>query len=144
LTLNPFRFIIHYGTIGHYMDNSNNVISFPKPYVGPKTNIDAEEITRNVEMMKHYHIQETISNIAPMIFNQLDIAGFDLADEEALDIKDGAFIIEALRSMMCKHYGMYHPFQQISENVFFPDKEEVGALKIVDSINIKLKKSETI
>jgi hypothetical protein len=126
------------------MDNSsNNVINFPKPYNGPKNEINETEIIQNVEMMKHYHIQETISNIAPMIFNQLDIAGFDFTDEESVDIKDGAFIIEALRSMMCKHYGLYHPFQQISENVFFPDKEEIGALKIVDSINLELKKSET-
>jgi hypothetical protein len=126
------------------MDNSsNNVINFPKPYTGPKSEVDTETIQHNVEMMKHYHIQETIANIAPMIFNQLDIAGFDFSDEESVDIKDGAFIIESLRSMMCKHYSIYHPFQQISENVFFPDSEEIGALKIADSINIKLKKSET-
>jgi hypothetical protein len=123
--------------------SSNNVISFPKQYVGPKNEVDVEEISRNVELMKHYHIQETISNITPMIFNQLDIAGFDFSDEELVDIKDGAFIIEALRSMMCKHYGMYHPFQLISDNVFYPDKEEIGALKIADSINLELKKTET-
>ena len=122
--------------------SSNNIINFPKPYIGPKNEVNTAEINHNVEMMKHYHIQETISNIAPMIFNQLDIAGFDFTDEESVDIKDGAFIIESLRSMMCKHYGIYHPFQQISENVFFPDKEEIGALKIVDSINLELKKSE--
>lgn len=124
--------------------DSNNIISFPKPYIGPKSTIDTEEITRNLEMMKHYHIQETIMNIAPMIFNQLDVAGFDFSDEEAIDIKDGAFVVESLRSIMCKHYGLYHPFQQLSENVFFPDKEEIGALKIADSINISLKNNETI
>lgn len=125
------------------MDNSNNVISFPKPYIGPKIDLKTEDISRNMEMMRHYHIQETIANIAPMIFNQLDIAGFDIADEESMNVKDGAFLVEALRSMMCKYYGMYHPFQQISENVFFPDKEEIGALKIADSLNLNLKKSET-
>ena len=78
-----------------------------------------------------------------MIFNQLDLAGFDISDEETMDIKDGAFLVESLRSIMCKYYGMYHPFQQISQNVFFPDQEEIGALKIADSINLNLKKSET-
>lgn len=125
------------------MDNSNNVISFPKPYIGPTPILNGEEITRKMDMMKLYHIQETIANIAPMIFNQLDLAGFDISDEETMDIKDGAFLVEALRSIMCKYYGMYHPFQQISQNVFFPDQEEIGALKIADSINLNLKKSET-
>lgn len=125
------------------MDKSNNVISFPKPYVGPNQAINGEEITRKMDMMKLYHIQETISNIAPMIFNQLDLAGFDVSDEETMDIKDGALLVEALRSIMCKYYGMYHPFQQISQSVFLPDQEEIGALKIVDNLNVTLKKSET-
>ena len=125
--------------------HSNNVVAFPKAYGGPKTEkITVEEVTRNVEMMQHYHIQETIANIAPMIFNQLDIAGFSLPDdEEDLDIKDGALIIESLRSLMCKHYDLYHPFQLISENVFYPDEEETGALKIVKTLNIELKKNTT-
>lgn len=125
--------------------DSNNVVLFPKSYSGPKgETLTIENVSKNIDMMKHFHIQETISTIAPMIFNQLDLAGFDFSDEETSDVKDGAFIIEALRSMMCKHHGIYHPFQLISENVFFPDSEEIGSLKIVDSLNIELKNSETI
>lgn len=121
----------------------DNVIKFPKPYIGPKSEIlTMEEIEENLDMMKHYHIQETIANMAPMIFNQLELAGFPVSEEDT-DIKDGAFVVEALRSIMCKHYDMYHPFQQISKNVFSPDDEELGALKIADSLNIELKKSET-
>jgi hypothetical protein len=44
---------------------------------------------------------------------------------------------------MCKYYGIYHTFQQIAQNVFIPDKEEEGALRIVDSLNIELEKTET-
>jgi len=124
------------------MDNSNNVISFPKQYVGPSSHLNSEEVNYNIQMMKHYHIQETISNLAPIIFNHLEIAGFEVSDEDMVDIKDGAFLIESLRSMMCKNYGIYHPFQQISENVFYPDNDEVGALKIATSINIDFNKSE--
>jgi hypothetical protein len=122
---------------------SNNVIQFPKQNSRQQEVIALEDITRNVEMMKLYHIQETIANLAPMIFNQLEISGFNISDEETTDIKDGAFIVEALRSMMSKHYGIYHPFQQIAENVFAPDAEEIGALRIADSINIELKNSST-
>jgi hypothetical protein len=113
----------------------------------PKTNSNVkipeasfEEINRNVEMMKHYHIQEAIANLAPIIFNQLEIAGFDISDDEDQDnIKNGAFIVEALRSIMCKHYEIYHPFQKIAKNVFEPDAEEIGALRITNSLNLELK-----
>lgn len=125
---------------------SNNVIAFPKAFNGPRNEdeLSPEEILKNVDMMKQFHIQETISQLAPMIFNQLEVAGFQLSDEdEELDIKDGAFVIESLRSMMCKHYGIYHPFQKISENVFSPDEDDSGGLKIVDSLNITMKNDES-
>lgn len=123
--------------------DSNNVVIFPKQNLNVKIpEYSMEEINRNVEMMRHYHIQETIANLAPIIFNQLEIAGFNISDdEEDNDIKDGAFIVESLRSIMCKYYDMYHPFQKIAENVFIPDKEESGALKITDNLNIELKKN---
>jgi hypothetical protein len=126
------------------MSNSaNNVVVFPKSYVHPTDQQKLEDIQHNLEMMKQYHIQETITNLAPMIFNQLDIAGFGLAEEDIdEDIKDGAFIIEALRSLMCKHYGIYHPFQVLAENVFSVNEDEEGVFKIVDSINIDLKEPE--
>jgi hypothetical protein len=120
--------------------DSNNVVIFPKQNLNVKIpEFSMEEINRNVEMMKHYHIQETLSNLAPIIFNQLEIAGFNISDEEDEDIKDGAFVVESLRSIMCKYYGIYHPFQKIADSVFVPDKEETGALKITDSLNIELK-----
>jgi hypothetical protein len=124
--------------------NSNNVITFPKQNINKsKPTVSIEEIEHNLEMMRHYHIQETIANLAPIVFNQLEIAGFPISDEENTDIKDGAFIVESLRSLMCKYYGIYHPFQQISDGVFSPDENEIGALRIVDKLNLELKKSET-
>lgn len=126
------------------MSNSaNNIVVFPKSYVHPSDQQKLEDIQHNLEMMKQYHIQETITNLAPMIFNQLDIAGFGIIEEDIdEDIKDGAFIIEALRSLMCKHYGIYHPFQLLAENVFSVNEDEEGVFKIVDSINIDLKEPE--
>lgn len=122
---------------------SNNVVMFPKSKIDNPANITKlEDIQQNLEMMKHYHIQETILNITPMIFNQLDVAGFGLSDEEDDDIKDGALIVEALRSMMCKYYGIYHPFQIIAENVFLDEVEERGSFKIAEKLNIELKNPE--
>lgn len=121
---------------------SNNVVVFPKKSTNAKDIKNLEEIQYNLEMMRHYHIQETILNLAPIIFTNLDIAGFGLDEELEGDVKDGAFVIEALRSMMCKHYGIYHPFQDICDKIFCEEKEEEGVFKIVDKINIKFKKSD--
>jgi hypothetical protein len=121
----------------------NNVISFPKEYRGP---VDLEKITENMEMMKHFHIQETISYLAPMLFTQLDIAGFSLEDSENAvsesSLKEGAFVIEAIRSVLCRYYGIYHPFQDIIDKVFEVDDIEIPSLKIVNSLNVKFAKTE--
>ena len=117
---------------------SNNVIKFPKDYFGPKQ-VSKEEISENLDLMKKYHIQEAVTNIAPILFNQLEIAGFPVGVDINNDLKDGAFILEALKSFMYKQYGIYHPFQILSENVFEPDNEEKDTLKIVENLNIILK-----
>jgi len=127
------------------VSNSNNVISFPKKDSdgkSPKSKKSIEEINHNLEMMKQYHIQETVLNLAPIIFNHLDIAGFGLTEDEDQDLKDGAFIVEALRSIMYKHYDMYHPFQDIAENIFKIEKNDDEAFKIVDEIHLKFKTEE--
>ena len=126
--------------------DSNNVIQFPKKNNNiNRDEIAMEEIAHNVTMMKLYHIQETITNLAPIIFNNLEIAGFGISDDEDMEIvRDGAFIIETIRSILCKHYNIYHPFQQIADNIFEPDDEEEGALRIVEKLNLKLKKSEVV
>jgi hypothetical protein len=118
--------------------SSNNIVSFPKGKTVSR-DITLEDIQHNMDMMRHYHIQETIQNLVPMIFNQLDIAGFGLIEEDVdLDVKDGALIVEALRSLMLKHYDMHHPFQQVADAVFVPHPKEEGAFKIVDKLELEL------
>jgi hypothetical protein len=95
--------------------------------------------------MKQFHIQETLTNVIPMIFNQLDISGFSLDEEDPSEdesIKDGALIVESIRSFMCKFYGIEHPFQTLAKNVFEADDKEPETLNIVNSLNIKLKEED--
>ena len=125
------------------MSVSNNVISFPRP--NSRINLAAqtvENIQNNLDMMKHYHIQETILAMAPILFNQLDLAGFGMMDDEDEDVRDGAFIVEALRAIMCKHYGIYHPFNILIENIFEKELTENGAYKVVDRIELDLTEPE--
>jgi hypothetical protein len=123
---------------------SNNVIVFPKRNFNSEIkNTTLEEVQENINMARQYHIQGAIEDIAPLIFNQLEVSGFSFSSMEEEDsLKDGAFLVESLRSMMCKYYGIYHPFQQISDNIFIPDEKEEGALRIVDNINLTLKKDK--
>jgi hypothetical protein len=120
---------------------ANNVILFPKQ--NSKTNDlkspSIEDVQNNMKMAKHYHIQEAIANIAPIIFNQFEVCGFNFSEEEEdNNLKSGAFIVESIRSMLCEYYGLYHPFQQLSDAVFIPDGEDEGSLRIVESLNISL------
>lgn len=123
--------------------NSNNVVVFPKENKNIKKMISIEEINKNVEQMSLFHIQESIASLVPIIFTQMDIAGFSPTDEQIEeDIKDGAFLVEALRSMMCKHYGIYHPFQRLADGIFKDHPDEDGVLRIVDEIEMDLREDE--
>jgi hypothetical protein len=122
---------------------ANNIVVFPKKSLKELPQQKLEDIQTNMDMMKHYHIQETISLLTPIIFNQLDIAGFGLSDDETSDIKDGALIVESLRSYMCKYYDLYHPFQIVAENVFIPDDDQEDAFRIANNLILELKNPET-
>jgi len=100
--------------------NKNNIIQFPgKTREAPK---DVDDIIERVDTIKHLHVQEVLSTIVPMIFNHMSAAGFDFIDDEETgeinNVKDGAFLVESLRSIMLRHYRIDHPFQLIAENVF--------------------------
>jgi hypothetical protein len=126
--------------------NSNNIVQFPKEYNGPLINgISIEEINENVNMVKYYHIQETIENLVPIIFNTLEVSGFDVIydEDDISNISDGALIVESIRAILCRHYGIFHPFQVIAENVFEEDDEGAGSLKIKDSLNIDMKEKDS-
>lgn len=122
---------------------TNNVIAFPKTYSGPemKPEITKEEVSRNLGTMKQFHIQETLMNVVPLIFNHLEMSGFTFPEEEddKETLKDGAMIVESIRSFMNKYYGIYHPFQKVADNIFESDMEEPETLNIVDKLDIQLK-----
>lgn len=122
---------------------SDNVIQFPQRSKNPVPKDDAE-IALNMNMIKHNHINETLATIIPLLFTNIELAGFELGmsseDEEHEDenIKDGAMIVESIRSLLCKLHEMNHPFQNLSELMFLEDDD--GGLKMADKIKIVLNK----
>lgn len=123
---------------------SNNVIIFPRQTkravnssVSPAPT--QQEVNENIDQNKQYHIQETINFLIPLIFSHLNIAGFTPDDGNEFAVKEGAFIVEAIRSHMFSHYSLKHPFQKIVENVFVKEEgDEEGVLTIARDIKVIL------
>lgn len=114
------------------MSTSNNVIIFPakNKYNGPKT---LEEVDESMDMVKQFHIQETIETIVPTLFDQLNVAGFipDEEDEEVL--KHSAMVVESIRSLLCMIRGVNHPLQLIANNLFIQTED---GLAVSDKVKI--------
>jgi hypothetical protein len=122
------------------MENHNNVIQFPSKNVRSNFPKDSEEIASNIKLVKFNHVNETLQTIIPLLFTNMELAGFQIAiedGEEDINIKDGALIVEAIRSLLCKIHGMEHPFQNLAENIFIKT-QGVDELSMSEKLNIEL------
>jgi hypothetical protein len=117
---------------------SDNVIIFPREKVGGRVSPTEQDIKDNLDTFKYTHIQETVSLVAPILFQHISLAGFDIFEDDDSDesLKESAFLVEAIRAILCKYYGLDHPFQKLSQNLF--KIEEDGLLSIVDKIELEL------
>ena len=121
---------------------ANNIIEFPnknKLLSGkPK---DMIEVTLNVNQIRFNHINETLQAVVPMIFSNIELAGFDFIpneDDEDPNIKDGALLVECLRSMLCKHYNIEHPLQRVAEELFI--RQDDDSFTLADTLVIDFEK----
>lgn len=120
---------------------ANNVIMFPRR--GPER-LEApqslEEVIDSVDNIKQLHIQETLEAVVPMLFDRLSMAGFQPADEMEY-IKDGALVVEAIRSFLSKMYDTVHPLQMIAQHLFVQTDDE-GNLEVSDKIKLVITPTE--
>ena len=103
----------------------SNVIQFPKNTISsPKTE---EEMVSGVDNLKYNHVEQTMDVIVPMLFHNMELAGFTFAplDDSEIDdyLKDGSFLVESIKSILYKYHNIYHPFQDIADNIFLQDDE---------------------
>ena len=125
----------------------DNVIPFPIKNKIPAP-VDLDEVSEKIAQVKNHHINETLQAVVPILFSYLESAGFDfdVDDEEDVindpNIKDAAFVVESIRSILCKYHNMDHPFQQISEHIFEPDLTNEGVFSLAKKINITFKSLE--
>lgn len=117
---------------------SNNILSFPVndnlPYTPPKTR---EQIRENIDLIRQIHVQEALEIVMELMFTHLQLAGFNIDDENTPSQREGAFIAESIRSVLLNIYGIDHPFQKICDNIFVERKD--GSLDIAKEIALVLK-----
>lgn len=118
---------------------ANNVIRGPWVGNDPTIVVPPSIATTGVNLIKANHIQDTLIILMPMLFHNIEIAGFHF-DEQATDdtLKDGTLIVEAVKSLLFKHYGLYHPLQDVAEAVFVPDAENENHLDFAERLDIDL------
>lgn len=123
----------------------SNVIPFPKsPQNKQQETITTENVKLNIDELKLSHINETILAIIPNLLQQMALAGFEVREENKEGvIKDGAFLVEAMTSLLCRHYNVFHPFQKISDTIFIINPNEDSLEMITDfSINLNVDSDE--
>jgi hypothetical protein len=116
-----------------------NIIQFPNKNLNRENiTLTVETIKSNLDDVKLFHINETISAIIPGLLQQMALAGFDVTDDESkVSIKDGAFLVEAMKSMLCRHHNIKHPFQKIAEEIFINQHED-GSLEMAEKLSLNL------
>jgi hypothetical protein len=117
-----------------------NVIQFPGTN---KQSSFEEKIATDMSMVKFNHINETLQMLIPKLFNDISLAGFDVVPEEEDDnenLKDSAMVVESVRSILCKYYGIKHPIQEIAQS-FFIEKED-GTISVTKHLDLNLEEYE--
>jgi hypothetical protein len=122
------------------MDKTSNVIQFPFSGQQKTKTISVEETEKGVNMVKYNHINSTLSTVVPMLFNNIELAGFhvvpEYGDSDDKHLKDGSLIVESIRSILCKYYDLKHPFQILANNVFITIGDD--HLKLADRLEMDI------
>ncbi len=121
------------------MTQSNNIVLFPNKknkYNGPQT---IEEVDESMDMVKQFHIQETIETIIPSLFDQLHVAGFQPDEDDDNILKHSAMVVESIRSLLCMLKGIDHPLQLIANNLFIQTSD---GLAVSDKVKIIITQQE--
>lgn len=108
----------------------SEIIEFPKDKI--VRGIDV--LQNSIRELQEEHISEVIQFIIPKLMKYLSVAGFDIT--ENLNVKEAAFMVEAIKSSMYSYYGIEHPFQTLAEKVF----NDIGDdnLEIVTKLDVDL------
>jgi len=114
--------------------SSNNIIEFPLEISRNIRNIpqlNKEQVDEHVLYLKNYVVDEVLTVIVQSVYNQLAISGHEINE---YTMKDGALIVEAIRSIIQKNHGISHEFQNLAEEMF--TKDENNSLTLSADLSI--------
>lgn len=97
----------------------SNVVMFPGVKQLPESEKLGPQIRQLLTSERMEDIEETVDDLFSLLIECLAQGGvtFNTATDDTF-VKDLALNIEAMRSLLCKFYGMEHPLQNVSENIF--------------------------
>ena len=119
---------------------ANNVLVFPiERNVRPPQLQTMEEVNEHLELVRQFHIQETIEDIIPILYDQLEMYGFYPDQDDVQHLRVGALVVESIRAFLCEVKGIDHPLQIIAENMFEQDDNQ--DIIISDKVKITISSS---
>lgn len=118
----------------------DNVVAFPRsPLIPEGLPSTPEQAKATVELVRHLFINEMTEALVGTLVQQMMAGGFNILD--VVHEKDFAFLIETVRSSLCKTIGLYHPIQDVSDHIM-EETDEEGVLRIAESISVKFQDDE--
>ncbi len=104
---------------------SENVIKFPKQKIDQETSIPSIEHLKEVALaVKEEQVEEATDIMTNIIIEQFIQAGFPISENDNA-IKDLCFLLESTKSLLCKYYGIDHPFHAFADACFLKKEDDL-------------------
>jgi hypothetical protein len=120
------------------MPETNNVILFPPGRIVDHSKVrlfadkipqTIEEVKDNILNEKNKRISEATDSIVSTVSNAFATQNINPIPNPG-DIKQCALMIQSITAMICRYYGVNHPFHEIADQLFDVDRN--GKLSIMD------------
>lgn len=101
-----------------------SIINFPKGkgFTNPQETL--EGINEKITQAKIQYIDTLVDHHAGQLLHAIAMSGFDIEDDVLM--KDFAFTVETIRSLMMRSMGMDHPLHSVvEETVSITDKDDI-------------------
>lgn len=82
----------------------------------------AEQLDVNIEAYKLSKVDIVADELYEDLFTKMHLFGFDTTKDS--DYKDVALVVESIRSLLCKTYGVNHPLQQFADKSVVLDMDD--------------------
>lgn len=105
-------------------DDSSNVVRFPVKHSNVEIPKTEEELETSIARIRDTFYDIASVEMSASVFTRASIHGFEVSDNE--HIKDCILIVEAIKSLLMKTRGDYHPLQTYAEgNINYDETDMV-------------------